>query len=155
MLLRTHLAFGLLVGLLSLNYLNVPNIYIYLAIVCFASAIPDIDESKSKIGRKIMPISWFIEKTFGHRNLFHSVFPLIILFVIFFYILEWNVVGIAFLLGYGCHLFSDMFNYQGIGLLHPLYKGRITGFIKTGGVIEVVLFFLLLFANILILGWLF
>jgi len=155
MLLRTHLAFGLLLGLLSLKYLNVPNTYLFLLMVCFASALPDVDESSSKIGRKIKPLSWFIEQTFGHRNFFHSIFPLIALFVVFFYILDWNVAGIALLLGYGSHLFIDMFNYMGIGLLYPLYKGRITGFIKTGGIIEHIIFFILIFANILILGWIF
>lgn len=155
MLLRTHLAFGLLVGLLSLNYLNVPNTYLFIIMVCFASALPDIDESDSRIGRKIKPLSWFIEKTFGHRNVFHSVFPLIILFLLFFYFLRWNAAGIAFLIGYSSHLFLDTFTYMGVGFLYPIYKGRITGFIKTGGVIEDILFFILIFANILALGWLF
>ncbi|MDP2908129.1 MAG: metal-dependent hydrolase [Nanoarchaeota archaeon] len=155
MLLRTHLAFGLLVGLLSLNYLNVPSTYLFIIMVCFASALPDIDESDSRIGRKIRPISWFIEKVFGHRNVFHSIFPLLAMFITFFYILKWNVAGTAFLLGYSGHLFIDMFTYMGIGLLHPLYKGRITGFIKTGGIVEHVLFFILIFANILVLGWFF
>lgn len=155
MLLRTHVTFGLLVGLLSLNYLNVPSTYVFIAMVCFASALPDIDESDSKIGRKIKPISWFIEKTFGHRNLFHSIFPLVIIFITFFYILDWNVAGIAFLLGYSSHLFIDMFTYMGVGFLHPLYKGRITGFIKTGGIVEHIIFFILIFANILVLGWFF
>jgi len=155
MLLRTHLAFGLLVGLLSLNYLNVPSTYLFIIMVCFASALPDIDESDSRIGRKLRPLSTIIEKVFGHRNIFHSIFPLILIFIIFFYVLKWNVAGVAFLLGYSSHLFTDMFTYMGVGLLYPLYKGRITGFIKTGGIVEHILFFILIFANILVLGWFF
>lgn len=155
MLLRTHLVFGLLIGLLSLKYLNIPNIYVFLAILCLASALPDIDEPCSRIGRKIRPLSTIIEKVFGHRNLLHSIFPLITIFLTFFYILDWNVAGIAFLLGYSSHLFLDTFTYMGVGFLHPLYKGRITGFIKTGGIVEHVIFFILMFANILVLGWFF
>lgn len=155
MLLRTHIAFGFLIGLLSLKYLNAPSIYLFLLMVCFASVLPDIDSSDSRIGKKIKPLSWFIEKTFGHRNLLHSIFPLAVMFWIFFYFLRWNVAGIAFLLGYSSHLFLDTFTYMGVGFLHPLYKGRITGFIKTGGIIEYILFFILIFVNILVLGWFF
>lgn len=151
MLSRTHIAFSLLAGLLSLKYLNVPNAYIFLLITCFASLVPDIDSSDSRIGKKIKPLSWVIEKTFGHRNILHSVFPLMILFWIFFYFLKWNVAGMAFLIGYGSHLFIDMFTYMGIGFLHPLYKGRITGFIKTGSITEHILFFILVFVDILAL----
>ncbi len=155
MLLRTHVTFGLLIGLLSLNYLDVPNKYVYIALICIASALPDIDESNSRIGRKLRPLSTIIEKVFGHRNIFHSIFPLIGIFIIFFYVLDWNVAGIAFLLGYSSHLFTDMFTYMGVGLLYPLYKGRITGFIKTGGIVEHIIFFILILANILVLGWFF
>lgn len=151
-MLRTHAAFGFLIGLLSLNYLNVPNVYIYMALIFIAATIPDIDKSDSKIGKRVHTLSWFIEKTFGHRNLFHSIFPLVAIFLIFFYFLGWNVVGIALLIGYGSHLFIDSFTYMGIGLFHPVHKKRITGFIKTGGIIEHLLFFLLLFVNIILIG---
>jgi len=152
MMLRTHVAFGLLVGLLSLKYLNVPNPYIYIAIVLLAAVIPDIDKSDSKVGRRVHALSWFIEKTFGHRNLFHSIFPLIAIFLIFFYFLGWNVAGAAILIGYGSHLFIDCFTHMGIGPFHPIYNRRITGFMKTGGITEHILFFLLLLINLIVLS---
>ena len=152
MMLRTHAAFGFLVGLISLKYLNVPNQYIFMAIVCFASIIADIDNSNSKIGRRLHTVSWPIEKIFGHRNLFHSIFPLIAIAVIFFYLLGWNVAGAALLIGYGSHLFMDMFTHMGIGLFHPIHNKRITGFIKTGGLTEHLLFFLLLLIDIVVLS---
>lgn len=151
MMLRTHAAFGFLIGLLSLNYLNVPNPYIFLGIICVSALIADIDSSNSKIGRRIKTISWTIEKIFGHRNLFHSIFPLITISIIFFYFLKWNVVGVALLIGYGSHMFIDAFTYMGIGLFHPLHNKRITGFIKTGGIAEHMLFFLIVLTNIIIL----
>lgn len=152
MMLRTHAAFGFLISLLSLKYLNVPNPYIFLTIVCLAAVIPDIDSSKSKIGKRIKTLSWVIEKTIGHRNLFHSIFPLIAIAVIFFYFLNWNVAGIALLIGYGSHLFVDMFTYMGIALFHPVYNRRITGFVKTGGITDHILFFLFLLTDLIILS---
>lgn len=152
MILRTHAAFGILIGLLSLKYLNVPNPYIFIVTVCFASVIPDIDSSESKVGRRIKPLSWLIEKTIGHRNLFHSIFPLIIIAVTFFYFLDWNVAGTALLIGYGSHLFIDMFTYMGIALFHPLHSRRITGFVKTGGITDHILFFLFLLTDLIILS---
>lgn len=149
---QTHIAFGLLAGMLSLKYLNVPNPYIYILIVCTAAAMPDIDESESRIGKKIRPLSWLIEQIFGHRNLFHSVFPLIAIYIIFFHCLKWNVAGAALLIGYGSHLFMDMLTYMGIGPLHPFYRKRITGFIKTGGLVEHILLILLVLADIIILS---
>lgn len=152
MMLRTHAAFGFLVGLLSLKYLNVPNPYLFISMVCVAAVLADIDNSNSKVGRRIHTISWPIEKIFGHRNLFHSVFPLIAIAVIFFYFLGWNVAGAALLIGYASHLFIDCFTHMGIGLFHPLYNKRITGFMKTGGMTEHLLFFLLLLINIVVLS---
>lgn len=152
MMLRTHVAFGILIGLLSLKYLNVPNPYIFLAIVCLASVIPDVDSSQSKIGRKVKTLSWLIEKTIGHRNMFHSIFPLIIIAVTFFYFLDWNVAGTALLIGYGSHLFIDMFTYMGIALFHPLHSRRITGFVKTGGITDHILFLLFLLTDLVILS---
>lgn len=152
MMLRTHAAFGFLVGLLSLKYLNVPNSYLFLVMVCVAAVIADIDNSKSKIGRRMHAISWPIEKIFGHRNLFHSIFPLIAIAAIFFYVLDWNVAGTALLIGYGSHLFIDCFTHMGIGLFHPIHNKRITGFMKTGGLTEHLLFFLLLLINIIMLS---
>ncbi|MBL7100438.1 MAG: metal-dependent hydrolase [Nanoarchaeota archaeon] len=152
MMLRTHLVFGFLIGLLSLNYLNIGNPYFFLSLVCISAVIADIDNSNSKIGKRIKIISWTIEKIFGHRNLFHSIFPLIAMAAIFFYLLKWNIVGTAILIGYGSHIFIDAFTYMGIGLFHPIHNKRITGFIKTGGITEHLLFILLFLIDIIILS---
>ena len=151
MMLRTHAAFALLIGMLSLKYLNVPSTFFFLAMVCIASMLADIDSSNSKIGRKLPALSWFIERAFGHRNFFHSIFPLIAVAVILFYFLDWNVAGAAFLIGYGSHLFTDSFTRMGVGIFHPFYRKRITGFIRTGSLTEYFIFFLLLALNLMII----
>lgn len=155
MMLRTHLAFGFLIGMLSLNYLNVPNIYLFLGIVCISSILADVDSSKSRIGKKIKTLSWTIEKTFGHRNIFHSIFPLVAIIILFFFYLKWNVVGMAMIIGYSSHLFIDCFTRMGIGFLHPISKKRITGFMKTGGLLEHLLFVMIVVLDLVYLGWYF
>jgi len=152
MMSRTHLAFGFLIGLLSLNYFNIPNVYVYLAILCVGSILADIDNSESRIGKRIKVVSWPIEKIFGHRNFFHSIFPLVIIFVLFFYIIKWNVVGAALLIGYGSHIFIDMFTHMGVALFHPFHNKRITGFMKTGGVAEHALFFSIVLVDLILLS---
>lgn len=152
MLFRTHIAFGLLASLLSLKYLEVPNIYTFMILTCLAAVLPDIDESKSRIGRQTGPLSWLIEKIFGHRNIFHSIFPLIGIALLFIYFLKLDMIGTAFLIGYSSHLFIDSFTHMGIGLLYPLSNKRIRGFVKTGGIAEHVLFIMLILANIVVLS---
>ena len=50
MMYYTHLAFGLLVSLISINLFNIKNEILFILIVLLFSIFPDIDESKSKIG---------------------------------------------------------------------------------------------------------
>jgi len=149
---RTHLAFGLLVGLFSLRYLNVPHAGIFLGLVCLSTLIADIDNSNSKVGKRVKTISATIEKTIGHRTFFHSLFPLMIITALFFFILKWNVAGMAILLGYGSHIFIDAFTHMGIGPLYPLHKKRVKGFIKTGSLSEHIFFFTIIVLNIIVLG---
>ncbi len=141
---KTHIVFGILIGLLSLKYLNVPSIPVFLVLVGISSLLVDLDCSQSFLGKRIQTVSWFIEKLFGHRNFFHSVFPLLILLILFFYILDWNIAGMAVLIGYGSHLIMDSFTHMGISLFYPINKKRIRGFTKTGGVADYLLFFIFL-----------
>ena len=79
MMYYTHLAFGLLVSLLSLELFNIQNKLIFILVVILFSIFPDIDERKSKIGRKNKTISAIINFIFGHRGFFHSIYiPLIL-----------------------------------------------------------------------------
>ena len=57
---RTHLAFSFLISLLIINSFDVQNKIIFIVIMLITSALPDIDSYKSKIGKKIKPISFLI-----------------------------------------------------------------------------------------------
>ena len=80
------------------------------------SLLPDIDHDRSFIGRIFFPISYPLNKKFGHRNITHSLliwFPLLIL-GIKFKICFWLAVGGL------SHLFLDMWNLTGVGIFKPL-----------------------------------
>ncbi|MBU3940924.1 MAG: metal-dependent hydrolase [Nanoarchaeota archaeon] len=131
----THTVFGLLVAiLLKFNLIMV--------LVCvFASLVPDIDTTKSKLGRKVKPLSWFFNVLFGHRKLFHGLFFAAGLsFLIYLYSFE---LALAFFVGYLSHLVIDSFNFAGIRWFYPA-KFKIKGFIKTGSFLEHILFFVIL-----------
>lgn len=142
MMYYTHLAFGFLVSLLAIDFLNIKNKLLFVLIAIFFSIFPDIDERKSKIGKKYRKISWIINFIFGHRGFFHSIFiPLILFFVL--YNIN-NEMGIAVLVGYFSHLFMDALTKNGIRPLYPLINKRINGFIKTNSIIEKMFFLIII-----------
>ncbi|MBW2998580.1 metal-dependent hydrolase, partial [Candidatus Woesearchaeota archaeon] len=52
-----------------------------------------------------------------------------------------------FMIGYGSHILIDMITKQGILFIHPLIKIRISGFVKTGSVIETAIFITITLVN--------
>ena len=142
MMYYTHLAFGLLVSLLSIEIFDIQNKLIFILIVIFFSIFPDIDEKKSKIGRKNKTLSTIINFIFGHRGFFHSIYIPLFLYFVFYYIN--NEVGIAILAGYFSHLFMDAITKNGIRPLYPLINKRINGFFKTNSILEKILFLIII-----------
>ena len=147
MLFKTHLAFGLLVGLFVLQYISVPDKYIFLLLVVFASLIPDIDQPNSKISHKIPVIPKILSIFSKHRGIFHSVF-IAVLFALFVSYFS-RSYGIALFLGYTSHLLIDGFTKQGVNLLHPISKLRISGPIETGKIWELVLLVVIIIGIVL------
>ncbi|MDR1339780.1 MAG: metal-dependent hydrolase [Prevotellaceae bacterium] len=45
----------------------------YIVICAILSILPDIDTTKSFIGKIFYPLAWFIGRRFGHRTLTHSL----------------------------------------------------------------------------------
>tara|TARA_Y100000310_G_scaffold264291_1_gene274917 strand:- start:2270 stop:2725 length:456 start_codon:yes stop_codon:yes gene_type:complete len=147
MLFKTHILFGFLIWLITQQYFGI-NIYLSLVIILLTSILPDIDKSNSKIGSKIKPISFIIEKLFGHRKLFHSL-----LFWTAISALIWHYAGkpyaIITLIGISSHLIADALTKQGINFLYPLSQFRIAGFIETGSLLEII-FLLTIIGTIII-----
>jgi len=150
MMYYTHLAFGLLIALLSLDFFNIKYAILFILIAMLFSVFPDIDESKSKIGKKNKIISRIIGFVFGHRGFFHSVYMPLILFFVFYNKIS-NEIGIAVLSGYFSHLIADSLTKSGIRPLYPLINIRINGFFKTNSFFEKIFFLILVLLDISLL----
>ena len=138
----THLAFGFLVSLISIDILDIDNKLLFILIATFFSIFPDIDERKSKIGKKYKFASRIINFLFGHRGFFHSIYiPLILYFIFYSISVE---IGIAVLVGYFSHLLMDAMTRHGIRPLYPIINRKINGFIKTNSLFEKIIFLIII-----------
>jgi len=141
MLFKTHLAFGFLIGLFGIQFLNPSNQLLFMAIVLLGSVFSDVDHPESKLGRKIKIIGFLFE----HRGFFHSfIFLILVNIPLFLFLNKYLIYIYAFNIGFISHLIADMINHMGIMPLHPLSKFRISGFIKTGNLFESLLFYVLI-----------
>ncbi|WP_018250272.1 metal-dependent hydrolase [Orenia marismortui] len=108
----THSIFSIMIiFLFGLSFKDV-GVFIILG-----SLLPDIDHPQSTIGRVFFFISHPINKSFGHRNLTHSLvlwIPVIILGSYLSQPILWVGVG-AF-----SHLILDSWNVSGVGLFKPI-----------------------------------
>ena len=139
---RTHIIFSLLIGILIIDSFDIQNKIVFVVILLIASALPDIDSYKSKIGKKIKPLSFLINIFLGHRGIFHSPFLLILISIIISII---NIeIAAAFFIGYLSHLILDSLTLKGIMLFYPFSKKRTRGLIRTGSLWENIFFILLL-----------
>lgn len=138
MMFQTHLMFNLLIGLYLMNSFS--QKYLFLGFLLLGSLLPDLDNPYSKLGRKVKPISGLIRFIFGHRGIFHSLIFAILIFVVFKYILDMNLIGIALSVGFVLHLVADGLTKKGVNFLYPFLKFRISGFVKTGGILEWLVF---------------
>ena len=146
MIIRTHLAFAFLTGLLFLNY-SPGNEIVFMGILLFSAALVDIDHPGSKIGRKVKVLSKTFNFLFGHRGLFHSFFMAAGLsFVVWWFFDSW---WIPFFIGYMGHIILDGFTLAGINLIYPFQKLSLHGFIETGKVIDRTLFFVFIVLSII------
>lgn len=150
MMYYTHFAFGVLIVLLSLDLFDIQNKLLFVLITLFFSVFPDIDNTKSKIGKENKLISRIINFIFGHRGFFHSVYiPLILFFV--FYNLN-KEIGVAVLVGYFSHLFMDALTKNGIKPFYPLINRKINGFFKTNSISEKIFFLIVVLLDLYILS---
>ena len=150
MMATTHTAFSLTFTSLALGTANP----IALLIAAVASQLPDVDTSKSTIGRIFFPISRFIEKHLPHRSITHSflatgIFTLATYpITLFTKPLYWQ----ALVLGYFFGWFADVFTKSGVAAFYPskarlVIPGNPRLRLATGSSAEwFVLFILVIFA---------
>jgi membrane-bound metal-dependent hydrolase YbcI (DUF457 family) len=144
MLFRTHVVITLFFILLF--FPNISNPLIFIPVAILATIIPDIDSPTSKIGSHLIfrPINFFVK----HRGIIHSFsfLFLISIFIFFFY----KEILVPFVFGYSLHLFLDAITIQGITPFYPV-KMKIRGIIKTGGILEIFIFWSFVLADLFFL----
>ena len=151
MMFKTHFALSILIALLIIIFFGIPNKIIFVFIIMASSSFPDIDSGKSKIGRKFTIISKIINMFFGHRKFFHSVFPALILFLIFIYF-NMFYLGLAVFIGYLTHLLGDSITNEGIMHLYPISKFNISSILKTGSFTEFILFLIFSLLDVVLIS---
>lgn len=124
-----HIVGGIAITGVSLSFWDI-NIFgqsSYLGVVIFASLLPDIDHTKSIIGKLFFPIAKYLDKNFGHRTITHSLtffvpLTLVVAFVERSFISSNLVYTYIFLFGFLSHLILDMLTVQGIPLFYPFLR---------------------------------
>lgn len=96
---------------------------VLVTIPCFlGAALPDIDHPKSHLGRRFRVTSRFINRTFGHRTLTHS---LVFCFGVGYLLVQRNTsVGVGAFCGILSHILLDMLTpfSKGVALFYPIKK---------------------------------
>lgn len=127
----THLVSGIFLALF-LYFFGFVDTFLGLSLLVFFAVFPDIDLYTSKIGKFFSPFSYIFTVFLGHRNVLHSLWPVLALYVILL------PFGLAFsLLGYLLHLALDMLTAKGIYLFWPFVP--VKGFSQTGGLLDIIL----------------
>ncbi len=143
MMLRTHLAFGLLCALFFVQ--NVNNKAVFIIAAMFAVLLPDIDSIHSYAGKfKILrPFQIFIK----HRGMLHSLtfcFAISLFFALFI-----PILAAPFFIGYASHLIIDSFTIEGVRPFWP-FKSEWKGPVRTGSYAESLVFVFLIITDIFI-----
>lgn len=94
----------------------------------FGGLLPDIDHPGSKIGKRLYPIAWVVNKLFGHRGATHSLLALFLTSALFlmpsllldgFAKFMYTQFAIGVSVGFLSHLLLDMTTKSGIPLMYP------------------------------------
>ena len=118
----THAVFSVSLTSLVLGTAN-PEV---LGTAAIASLLPDIDTSKSSIGRLFFPLSSWLETRTVHRGITHSFFAtgLITLATYPLAFLGYAHLWQALILGYFWGWFADVFTKSGVEAFYPS-RGRL------------------------------
>ncbi len=145
MLFRTHIVFSIVIYFLLRSFISMPVWVLFF--ILLSTTFVDIDIKNSKVGNRFYfrPIQWMTK----HRGFLHSVGAGVLFSLI---VASFNLwAGFGIFVGYTSHLFLDCLTKAGVSLFWPL-KWKIKGFIKSGGIIEEIIFVLFLLYSFFIIG---
>ena len=141
MLFRTHIVFSLAVYFGLSYFLEMPVFVLFF--VLLATVFVDVDIKNSRFGNH-----WFfrpLQFLTRHRGVLHSLVAGLSLSLIIGSVSLW--AGFGFFVGYASHLFLDCLTKGGVRLFWPL-KFKIKGFVRSGKIVEQVVFVVLLLGDI-------
>lgn len=122
-----HIAGGVVFTGIFCSFWNV-NIFAsspLVGLTVFASLLPDIDHSRSVIGKMFLPVARWLDRHYGHRTITHSL----VFFIISCLVVKIIEVGfqlehlfLVYSFALGSHLIFDMLTRQGVPLFYPFYR---------------------------------
>ena len=140
----THLVAGVVAGAATTILINTDSTGISCGVfiaTTVGSIFPDIDNTKSMIGKRVKPISFLLNKAFGHRGFVHSPCNLICIASIVGVLLSifgqtsYLPILLGFAIGFMLHLLLDAITKGGVPFLYPFSRKRFNfTTIKTGGI---------------------
>ncbi|NOZ80574.1 MAG: metal-dependent hydrolase [DPANN group archaeon] len=144
-----HFLFSLLLSLAGLILFRPswPLLYLFLGLV--SGLLPDIDESRSFLGRKIRPVGWLLK----HRGITHSALPVFFLGFGIWLVTKDFVFVYMVAVPYSGHLLLDSFTKAGIKPLLPFSRRSVHGPFRTGGLFDRMLQFFWLFIIAFLMVW--
>lgn len=123
-----HIAGGIVFTGIFCSFWNV-NIFSnpwYLSLTVFSSLLPDIDHSRSIIGKIFLPISRYLDRNFGHRTITHSIVFALATYAIVYLISAFSLKDMnfpmIFIFALSSHLIFDMLTIQGVPLFYPFKR---------------------------------
>lgn len=128
---QTHIAGGIVLGVCASSFFDYPPAptVIYYAGILIGSLLPDLDHTKSFLGKKLRFISKPLFKLVGHRTLTHSLF-MIVLGLEMIRLSSYHPMVVGLTLGIISHILLDILTPQGVALLYPFSRKRYKLFIK-------------------------
>ena len=161
----THAAAGALTGA-AVAHMTGGNLALCMGVGALAGLLPDIDSPGSTIGRRVWPVSSFVNATARHRGVTHTVWfclaaslglgalsPVAGVYVMrHFHLSAWPaawLVGTLVLLGALTHLVLDACTVSGIRPFAPL-ELHLRGPVRTGGALEIPVLFAFLLSFFLV-----
>jgi len=155
MLFVTHASFGALIYLITITYSSMDHSWAALILFFFGVLTPDIDTTRSTVGRGMWPLSAIANTAFAHRGMIHSLIGAMmfgwIVFGVVYLINQPGILAIWYFLGYMAHLVADSFTRRGVSWAAPISERRLKFVIKTSSWTESLFLGLTFFGIFLII----
>jgi inner membrane protein len=112
---------GIFASFTDINIFEKPQ---YLGVTVFFALLPDIDHTRSPMGKAFYPLARWLDRKYGHRTLTHSLLFTLCLVAIVqgleYLLLQSSTLTFIAALSYFSHLIFDMFTRSGIPFSIPL-----------------------------------